>query len=814
MINLKKIFFYFLIFVSFIENISFAKSPENRNCVKIITPISENNCVTRLAQEQQSNDTAALDKFLEQFDNLDSNEFDPSEIQDDILNNLDKEPENSDNNGDILSSNIDLVKFFKNPAAMADQFPDELKTEVMATWQLSGNTMARIFNFIPASNPLFPIIGLLNDLKLVIQTELFVSVTDKIQEIILDQAFILKIQNNQLDDVTKKELKNILESLENILPDIKNKLEKYNLHKFNSLKEIVKLLSLGKFPEMFDALALYIKNENLRFKAALKKVVSNLDKFIKSNKLDKEKVEAAIYWRDQIFQEFKPFVFAIDNKGNFDSTSFMLAQAGPVGTAVNKILHGADDVAKFAPAILFSYGFYKKFLNYYLQDNQDNKDNKKYLFKLLLGDSAISSLFFPVYLLKIISDVRAGKIDVANAFKKIQSDAFGFYLDPNFLVDKQNWFMRTFFRVGSAYVYDAYICGYLWHDNKNNSMQKIRMDDNKHIDYLSFWSNKNIRRNINSAVWFSIKDGYISFADYLEHQIYSKVDYKTLDAIENKTLGLISPKLIRFAVNTFVPIGVAKAFENNNLKKVANIDKNTVFGQEYIPLIDKEWQFSKYFFNPIGTGLDFLTGSDSIYYIGNKNYAQITDKEYWTNRCMGYVSVNIGSYIGKRIALGLKKQFNYILSRLALVLADALIHDVFDSNIKNMLETEELTGKSEFKNLSKPDQKLFIMKSMVKDNVPYLFMKNDLPGGDQLQQYFFASLVKSGTFTELELAQFEKEFLSNQITQERLNFFSDRIMDSISSAIAKKFGEVFGGIAGRSLAERAFYENGKNILLA
>ncbi|MBU4269644.1 hypothetical protein KJ644_00605 [Candidatus Dependentiae bacterium] len=792
MINFKKIFFYFLIFISFIENISFAKSPENRNCVKIITAVSESNGITRLAQEQQPNDTAALDKFLEQFDNLDSNEFDPSEIQDDILNNLGKEPENSDNNNsDILSSNMDLVNFFKNPAAMADQFTDELKTEVMSTWQLSGNVMVRIFNL----NPLFPIIGLLKDLKLVIQTEVFVSVADKIQEIILDQAFILKIQNNQLDDATKKELKNILESLENLLPDIKNKLKKDNLTKFNSLKEIVKLLSLGKFPEMFDALALYIKNENLRFKVAFKKVVSNLDKFIKSNKLDKEKVEAAIYWKDQIFEEFKPFVFAIDNKGNFDSTSFMLAQAGPVGVAANKILHGADDVAKFAPAILFSYGFYKKFLNYYLQDN---KDNKKYLFKLLLGDSAISSLFFPVYLLKIISDVRTGKIDVANAFKKIQSDAFGFYLDPNFLVDKQNWFMRTFFRVGSAYVYSKY-----------PNLVFTLLDDDK----FNFNFPKN-STHMKSAVWFSIKDGYISFADYLEHQVYSKVDYKTLEAIENKTLGLISPKLIRFAVNTFAPIGVAKAFENNNLKKVANIDKNTVFGQEYIPLIDKEWQLSRYFFNPIGTGLDFLSGSDSIYYIGNTNYAKITDKEYWTNRCMGYVSVNIGSYIGKRIALGLKKQFNYILSRLALVLADALIHDVFDSNIKNILETEELIGKSEFKNLSKPDQKLFIMKSMVKDNVPYLFMKNDLPGGDQMQQYFFASLVKSGTFTELELAQFEKEFLNNEITDERLSFFSDRIMDSISSAIAKKFGEVFGGIAGRSLAERAFYKDGKNILLA
>jgi len=677
--NFKKFSFYLLVLIFAIENSSFAKSPSSRYLVSKnilpnintdqvrnkqvdVTTESKNNLGSDFVNQDSmvsktNQDTTPLDQFLEQFDKLDPNEF-----QDNILDNLDNQ--NDNNQEDILSQNADLINFFKNPAAMADEFPQALKEEVLSTWSMCGNAMARLFNSMGMGSPMAPLAGLLNELRAEIQDESFFSLTVKIQDIVSDTAFILKIQNKQLDQDTKKEFIEIFNNLENILSKVKSSLNKVNLSKFNNLKEIINLISQDKIPE----LAIYSKSENLKAKDALNSILLKLNKFLKSNQLDKKKVDAVIFWQEKIFAEFKPFLLSMDKNGNLDSSSFMLAQAGPVGVAINKILKGADNVSKFAPAILFSYGFYKKFLNYYLQDNIENK---KYLFKVLLGDSAVSSLFFPIYILKAISDVKSGKIDAVSAFKALQTDVIGFYLDPNFLVDKQNWFMRSFFRVGSAYLYE------------NNKNLLSLLDKDSWQNWLKYsWPKKS--EHMNSAFWFSIKDGYMSFADYLEHQVYSKIDTKTLDAIENKTFGLVSPKLIKFAVNTFAPIGVAKAFENENLKTVANIDKKTVFGQEYIPLIDKEWAFSKYFFNPVGTGLDFLTNSDSIYYIGdNRKYADISDREYIENRLLGYVSVNIGAYFGKKVALKLKNQCGFLLSRIGLILMQGLVPDAFDTSIKD-----------------------------------------------------------------------------------------------------------------------------------
>ncbi len=681
------------------------------------------------------------------------------------------------NNGDFSNiENPEFLDFFKNPASMAEKLPEQLKEQVINAWEVSGSIAGKIMNPAFSQDPMLPVLELCNLLKTKVEQQELIDVVLNINILLGSQKFIAAIRYNLFDEDIKKELAEKLSELEVILSDVKNSLDGNIYDNLLILKDIILAFKTDNFDLFFESIEKYISKSRIRAVSLFKSILQKLDEFLKTEQ-DNEKREAALFFKEEIFDGLKPLMNAIDEHGNIDQLALSLIPFGPAGEYLLKTLKAADKTSKISSAMLLGYGFYQKFLSYYLMDNDSS-------FKLLLGDSAISLLVLPIYILKKISDInkmrgKASQEEISFVAGNALSEIAEFYSDPNFLVKKSKWPMRSSYRIGSALAYYNF-----WYRNKgnfDNHINKYYENENK---YYRYWPKE--FKHFKNSIWFSLKDGYLSLGNALERGIYSKVDNNLLMKIENNSLGLVKPELISFALNTAMPLLTYKYFPKN----VANLDKESVFAAEKPMFLNPNGRLYKYFVSPVGFGFGYLNGSDSINYVGNRNYDKISDGQYIEGRILGYLSVSLGTYFGKKASLKLKKQFSYLLGKFVIKSCDKLGIFNFEELIKNLEENG-----FDFRDQNQDKKKLAVLNEMLKENLPIIFSTQLGPHVDKIREVFLSILLESKTFTQLELAQFEKEMMEGTITPEKIDEFSNKILDSLIGGVAQKVGGFVGGFS-------------------
>ncbi|MFH1462028.1 MAG: hypothetical protein ABIF12_03720 [bacterium] len=693
-------------------------------------------------------------------------------------------------------SNFDNSSFadvFRNPAQTLELLPQPLRGEVVYAWELVGRVVGKIMNPNFMQDPMLPVLELCNLLKNNIQeAELFDAVI-KVELLLGSEKFVKAVRFNLFDVELKNDLTLNFNLFQEIISKFSATLNADILKNLLILNDILLAFSQNNIDLFFNAIERYSQQERLLGKKLFVDTFEKLNKFLVSEQ-NQEIKQAALFFKDEILSGLEPIINAIDDSGNIDQLALSLLPFGPAGNYLLKVLKTADKTAKINPAILFGYGFYKKFLSYYVSDN-------KYSFKIFLSDKIISTFFLPIYVLKKISDIRkmstnASMQEAAYAAGNLLSEISSFYLDPNFFVRKSNWPKRTFYRISTALAYYN-----LW-IRREGSFNKTPQNINSYLESQDpnyrYWPKD--FDHLKKATWFSLKDGYITLGNYLERGIYSKVDNQLLNKIENGTLGLLKPGLINFGLNTAMPILTYKYFPKN----ILNMDKEAVFGTEKNRFFNSEGTFSKYFINPLSFAVGYGNDLDYIYYVGNREFDKISEAQFIEGRILGYLSVNIGSFLGKKISLKLKNQFGYLLGKLIINLCENL--NLFDFN-SEIIALEQKGF--DFKGMNETRKKFATLSELLKERLPMIFTlmqmskndaNNDQPD-DQLQlietlsKAFFSMLIQSGAFTQAELVDFENQFKRGEISSESLDNFSQKILDNLQGAIAQKIGGFIGGFS-------------------
>lgn len=694
-------------------------------------------------------------------------------------------------------SNFDNSSFanvFRNPTQTLELLPQPLRDDVIFAWELVGRVVGKIMNPNFMQDPLLPVLELCNLLKNNISESELLDVVVTVEMLLESEKFVKAVRFNLFDVELKDNLTQKFNLLKDTISKYSSSLNALDLEYLVILNDIVLAFAQDNIDLFFNAIERYSHKERLLGKKLFVDTLEKLDKFLVSEQ-KQEIRQAALFFKDEILSGLEPIINAIDDSGNVDQLALSLIPFGSAGNYLLKVLKMADQTAKINPAILFGYGFYKKFLSYYVSDNE-------YSFKIFLSDKIISSFFLPIYVLKKISDIRkmstnASMQEAAYAAGNLLSEISSFYLDPNFFVRKSNWPKRTFYRISTALAYyNLWVRG---QDGFNKNPQNINSYLESQDPNYRYWPKE--FDHLKKATWFSLKDGYITLGNYLERGIYSKVDNQLLNKIENGTLGLLKPGLINFTLNTAMPILTYKYFPKN----ILNMDKEAVFGTEKNRFFNAEGTFSKYFINPLSFAVGYGNDLDYIYYVGNRELDKISEAQFIEGRILGYLSVNIGSFLGKKISLKLKNQFGYLLSMLIINLCENL--NLFDFN-SEIIALEQRGF--DFKDMNETKKKFATLNELLKERLPMLFSlmlmskngaNNDQADDQQMQLFeslskaFFFMLMQSGVFTQAELVDFENQFKRGEISAESLDTFAQRILENLQGAIAQKIGGFIGGFS-------------------
>lgn len=705
-------------------------------------------------------------------------------VSDQELDQMLAEINDSDFNG---LENSEFVEFFKNPADMAEKLPESLKEQVLTAWEASGNVAGKIMNPEFYQNPILPVLELCNLLKTNIEQQELVEIILQIDTLLGSQTFISAMTHNLFGEKIKRELSEKLNLLEDNLVSFNDYLDSKLYENLLVLKDIILAFKTDDYDLFFESIEKYASQERIKASLLFNNALQELEDFLKTAENEDVK-KAALFFKEDIFDSLKPLMSAIDEQGKIDQLALSLIPFGEAGQYLLKTLKIADKTSKISPAMLLSYGFYKKFLNYYLMDNG-------YSLKLLLGDSVISTAMLPIYILKKISDInklrgKASQAEISIAVKNVFAEISEFYFDPNFLVKKSKWPMRSVYRIGSALAYYNF---YRNHFSLNDTdFPRTYRESSDHINNLNEKNNPNYRywpkefKHFKNSIWFSLKDGYSSLGNFAERQIYSRVDNDLLNKIESHSLGLIKPELITFGLNTAMPLLTSKYFP----KSIANLDKETVFSKEKPLFFNPNGKLYNRVVRPLGFGFGYLGDSDSIYYVGNRNYSDISDAQYIEGRALGYLSVTLGTYFGKKASLRFKKQFGYVLGKLIIRLYDRFFLGELEGKVRFL----EKAG-FDFNDMSQDKKKLAALNEMLKANIPALFSDELGAQVGQVRGIFFSILVESKTFTQEELAEFEKEMIQGTASPEKIDVFSNKIMDALMGGIAQKIGGFAGGFS-------------------
>jgi hypothetical protein len=700
----------------------------------------------------------------------------------------------------------------KSPAQIAENLPNELKDEVLSVWENSGDVSNKIMD---------PMISVLDTCVYLNENLLQEELKDlivKIWTFLVSEQFNKNIKVNfyEINLLDSEEKENFYSELNNLKASLVENITRYGteldeeiLRSLMVLNDIFLSFCKGDSLLFFTTINNFEKDGRINVKHLFDSTLKKLDDALVQEQSDDSR-EALLYFRNDILGGLKPVINSVKENGDIDKIALRLAPLGFLGEPLLKVIKFADKNCSLNKSLLFSYGFYKKFLNHYLLDNG-------YSWKLFFGDELIIHVLLLVFILKKVADLKPAL--ESSSDKELILAAQGslleigkFYSDPNYLTKKANWPVRSIYRIVSSLAYynfwyknkfdlndDIYPITYRQHHDRINSTNEAGDSNYK------YWPKE--FKHLKNAIWFSIKDGYSSLGSALQDAIYANVDKGTLNKIENNSLGLIKPALINFTLNTFMPV----LAENYFPQSILDLEKETVFASEKVSALNLIKKRS----NKMGMlsfSLGYMNNQDYINYVGNNDFKNISSAQYIEGRVLGYMAVNMGKLFGEKIGYKLRNKFDYFGGKILVNLAEKIGFE-FNEIIEGLsLENEE------FKKLSDNKKKLYILKEMIKEQIYKIFYYNGIIDMQVLQEaqeidpvlkivlqmrnIFFSWLVNEGIFTQVQILEIENEFkTTGVISDEKLEFISNSILDKIKGVIAQKIGGFAGALSSWKIAD-------------
>ena len=676
---------------------------------------------------------------------------------DEICENIDEkielllseqEKEINEDKDEDSSDNQILLDFFLQPTKMAEKLPENYREDVIEVWEACQHAFANMQNpimflFDMTQNLVFKLDELsINDSQKE-SKNFFLEVLNKVQNILKSQNFMMALQFGVFNEQFKKELEDLINDLNKILEldflfkNLDDKEEiKNNLKIMQKSFEFLKQKDLNSFINCKNE---YFEPKLIKVFTKLQEVQIRLDELEKSlddSKNNKEVKKAIKFWKEAL----EGFSFLKNSNGG------MFSDLEGFGS---KWMERLEKITKISPLVEGGYVFYRKFIDLYNLDSE-NKENK-FEFSLkniknpkmlmsLLADQALRLSIMPIYFLKRMVELKNANINPLLkefSFQQILGEVWGMYWDSNFYVRNQIWPLRAFYRLGPAFSYF------------------------KSRDFYNYfakgkeWGNKNIcpntKNKFKEALWFSMKDGYRSLTSVFESEICNKIDPKVLSKIENKSLGLIKPELLRFILDTSLPILTYNKFPKNVANFVAkDVFKNEFYGQDY-------WDWN---------------------YIGKRNFSDIKisknfdEKEFIEGRILGYIVTNLGSYAGKTFASRYKNSIKYLLSKSGNGISKVLVK-------MGIMSQESIAWFDETKN----DLKFLVKELLSGTDDPIMIMA---------RQMFFPMLIQNELLSQLDVAFFEEKVKSRQLDEEELDKFVDKIFSNITDKIVIWTGGIVG----------------------
>lgn len=734
---------------------------------------------------------------------LNSQEQDLSELQD-FLGSLDEGSFANFNDGSFSD-------VFKSPDQMAENLPNELRDEVLSIWEQSGEVSNKIMN------PMVSVLDICSYLSENLPQVELKNLIVKIRDFLISEQFAKNIRVNfsEIKCLDFKEKENFYLELDNLKTSLDQNIEKYKVgldkEKSKSLMVLNNvILSFRKCDSQlfFDIINNFEKKKRINVRDLFNSILKKLDDALIQEQSEDSK-ESLLFFKNDILGGLKPSINSIKDDGSLDKITLKFVPLGALSEPLLKIIRFADKTSNLNKSLLFSYSFYKKFLNYYLLDNGYN-------LKFFFGDKLINNVFLPIFILKKVADLRIiaqnkSNEEIAVAAKDAFGEIWRFYSDSNYMINKSSWPVRSIYRIVSSLAY----YNFWYKDHQILTMLEKGSDidllDALNHKLLSHEKRENYKywpkefKHLKNAIWFSIKDGYLSLGNVLQHTIYANVNSKKLNKIENNSLGLIKPELINFTLNTFMPVLAENYFPEN----IINLEKTNIFASDKKPALS----FIKREKHNKGMGmfsfsLGYMANKDYINYVGNPSLDKIPSNQYIQNRFLGYMAVNMGSHFGKKFGYNLRNKFDYLGGKIIVNLIEKLGFD-FNQSIKILSQQDE-----DFKKLSECQKKLNVLKEFIKQQIPAIFAFAAMAEIQTLQEskeinpflqarnMFFAWLVNEGIFTQAQILEIDNEFNNTgSISVEKLDLISNAILDKIKGAIAKKIGGFVGALSSWKIAD-------------
>ena len=610
---------------------------------------------------------------------------------------------------DIMGGYQDaMLKVIEHQIKMLETLPEVCRQDVINTWE----TWVALVDKLKQPTDFFAELCYSISQKVGQDQRLenFTQVLDKITDFLNSRDLALALQFGFFDEPTKEIVNSLVDQLDMVFDDtykllpnlsddldflyecllsLKNQdLRTFSLHKLEILK-----------PEVDEAIN-KLKSAQTQLEELNKKLQDS----------DKDLKEAVDFWQ----QSLKQFD---ELKDGYQNGSILGKEASS-----GKWL---SILTKLAPYIKNGYHLYNNFFQLFKYDNKGKSLYKFEFSKLLkfqfadafkvnldsnlskpavlgafLVDKAWSSLLVPINLLETIKG-------------KASSSSY------NSMVVKQ--LMWQFIATCQVLIY-------------YNTMHKHFLKDGQKIDGFRM---PNEYKPFQKMLWYTGKGTADLGAYYIENRIKNNVDSDTLEKIDDYSLGIIRPELIKFSVDTALPIMAHRHFP----KDIANLKKERVFKPD-------PWDW---------------------HYVGRTDFANMSDAEFIENRVLGYLAVSMGYHFGKSIAYrnrdllksGLGKVGKFLLVKMGI------------------LEKEIVDRLPEYKDL-------------ILDEIKFLISEKEDAMFVSARQIFFAFLVQFGVVKKVDIDNLELAIEKDRLDEVMLSEFADKIISNIADSIVKQVGGGLG----------------------
>ena len=627
--------------------------------------------------------------------------------------------------------------FFNKPQKMLAKLPEQCRKNVSDALEACNQLRMN------SQDPLLFLFELISRLKFKLtefvekkeldnsKITLFLEILSKVEDFLKDQNNLFAIQLGIVDKNIEDRLKEILEGLNNFLSIVNN------FENNDDVKDDLEILQKSIAGIKNKKLNVLIEN-NIKYLNHLSQEVLEKIKIAQdilgefentlneSDKENEENVKEAVDFWSGILKEL--------NKGMSEEMMFLKGgfdREPGVQSKIFKILNGVGKSAKF---IVPAYAFYRKLIELYWLDpcNKDKLTLKKWSnLPLLLGDKVIRALMIPFYFLKKAIEINNSNINPMakqKLFQNALSSSLWTYLDPNFYVMGQIWPARALYRMAPAYLYH-----YIFH--------RLRKPEDDHEDLGKC-------EQFKQAAWFSFKDGYRSFSNFVDIKMQQKLGPGRLESLKKNSLGIIKPGLLKFIFDTSMPVLAEKGTEKYT-RDFFSLTKNNVFKKEDDLSYFLDWN-----------------------YVGNTDFENIKSSEFIQGRIVGYLAISLGAHFGKVFTRANRRGIRSLMSK-----AGNGLYKVIEK--LGFLSTESL-------NLIED------LKLDIKDVMKEFFLDAQDPSLMMGRKGFFSLLLQFGYIDEKSILNIEEKIDRGQLNEKLVDEIIDKIITTITDNILIYMGGLIG----------------------